>query len=649
MTALSQQLYSDTLKLHTEGTLEGQRQEEGKSTDSDNESVIIRVDENFTPREYTYTKDPFSGKPATYEDYMCKDNGCEDISCTGSIGVLNVVYGNTYIISDATCLEKVNLLMPEDYTYLNTGGLAQTTISFEGETLVVKDLIIEDGTTQAHSIFPDTYINGTHMSVTAGQDGEYSEIGNKLIWNFPKLKTGRYNGTFVTSDQDGANKDNRLSLKSGQNIPGHILAPYAEIWHYNGEENSTPYWLGGNINGGIIAKSIHIGIMEMHMWPYKGDDSVSVKMGVNKTFSTELKDWLTESGENRDFTFVLDLGYLDNGDVQDPDGINTRVPQEVTLNNEGAINFPYIYFGSAGTYRFQIYEKIPIEGDADYDPNMKYDKSLYMLEVVIEEEENKNDSSADNSIGGELVIKSQVLYQCRNAEGDFLGNLSNGLHSFPVISNNEMAEFTNGRYEEGQTHVNLIGTKTYTETDVALAAFRFTVDLDRDIYAEGVSSVDGMMGHGDGTSLKYPLIAHAEADGSIKFPTFEFDKEGTYNFTIVETPRDLNVADDEYDNIFYDNSIYKVEIVVTSDLSTGANVLTSTTTITKTQDTYGFPIEPPENIAVLGGILFENSTKLPIMPRTGGVGVYVLYVMGGALLALSGAMIYTNKRKDEDS
>ncbi len=279
---------------------------------------------------------------------------------TSTAGVqLLVNAGESWMIETSENLEVINFVHPDDYDYYTNPYLPATTVNFVES--VINPIII-DGV--SHSQFPDILINGEQLLAYTGENGEYGEVGNKIIWNLPN----------VVTTEDGVNR--LVTFADGQNIPGHIIAPQAEFWNYSTDGS---YWEGGNINGCVIVKSFYSGAAEMHMWPYDGAAEQAVLFHVEA-----LK---TVDGNEPTYMYEFELDVVRDADGNIPDGImNTSFPMMASSNLDeafgdiGAVWFSSIAFDKEGTYSFIVKEVVPENPTVG---NVDYDLSQYLIEVTV--------------------------------------------------------------------------------------------------------------------------------------------------------------------------------------------------------------------------------------------------------------------------
>lgn len=287
---------------------------------------------------------------------------------TSGTGIrLTINMEESWTIINAVNLEEVNMILPEGYDYYDNPYMAPTTINFYCEYInpATYDIDVNgDGETEpvVHSRMPFTLIDGAEFKETLGENGEYGEVGNKIIWNMPNV---------VTDSETG---DNRLTvLYTSHNIAGHIVAPSAEFWNYDEEGD----WLGGNLNGSAIVKSFYSGIMEMHMWAYTGLAEEAVIYGI------EALKTVNDTTPDRTYTFLLDVVYEEDGSI--PDGImNNNFPTMATSSvdsgEEGEVQFSSLAFNEAGTYSFIVKEDTSADTATD---NVFYDLTQYRIDITV--------------------------------------------------------------------------------------------------------------------------------------------------------------------------------------------------------------------------------------------------------------------------
>lgn len=403
---LSQNLIADSQTILTNGGAEGTKA-----------TVIYKFDA--------------STKTATVPAGATLDSGYGyyEVADTGGVG-LKINAGESWEITDATNLEEVNIILPDTYDYYNNPYLLPTTISFSCSEI---NPTFINGV--SHSQFPYTLINGYEFTATTGRDGEYSEVGNKIVWNLPNVVT--------------TNGVNRLvTFGNGQNIAGHIVAPQAEFWNYS----NNLEWEGGNINGAVIAKSFYSGNNEMHMWPYNGLDENGVFLGV---VATKTVDSVTPS-EEYDFELDIDRSIHTSGI---PTGIlNTHFPISSTSFDEGVFiglaKFSSLVFDQAGTYYFTLSEVLPSYSATD---NMIYDQSVYKIEVVV------------SNNAGNLEISStytQTQDENGNSVSIYKGNYADNLIIFNNKTQQDVTTFDVHLFKRASITNNLLADAEFSVIEV---------------------------------------------------------------------------------------------------------------------------------------------------------------------------------------
>ena len=167
-------------------------------------------------------------------------------------------------------------------------------------------------------------------------------------------------------------------------------------------------------------------------------------------------------------------------------------------DKKGNLYFSELRFEEVGTYYFTMIEKNNNLGGVTYDQN------TYLLEVVITDE------------GGHLEAKVR-----------YIGDGDKELDT--VVFNNS--------YKAAPTSIQLGATKILNGRDLRADEFTFVLkDKDGKIVSEASNNINGL----------------------IQFDKFNFDKAGTYQYTIAEVN-----SDDE--TIIYDNSLFTATIKVTDD------------------------------------------------------------------------------------
>lgn len=271
--------------------------------------------------------------------------------------IVTVEHGKSYLITQ-----------PVDYINFDTQGFGYgatydetpTTINFASEALRREG----DSTW-----FPKIKLDGEDMSTPqSGEGGEFNMLWNKVIWNLPYASGTLQFGEWI-------------------NIPGHFIAPSADIRHYFTETDGKQTWGGGNINGCMIANSIESGIMQYHMWPY-GDlasPSDPVELSLIAT-----KEVLSGGTKLTDLS-VYDFQFLVNR--KDDLGTHVDFPTTYSHTDEGEFT-PKFTFYDPGTYTFTISEIIP--EDAPF--AVTYDQSIYELTVTVEEDNITNSTEPNYTI-----------------------------------------------------------------------------------------------------------------------------------------------------------------------------------------------------------------------------------------------------------
>lgn len=298
---------------------------------------------------------------------------------------VEVESGKSYHISNATGITDINIILPEGYDFFVNPYPEPTTINFIGE---IKNISIAG---IKHYEFPKVTINNEDVETKRGEDGEYSERGNKIIWNLPDLVTNSATG------------EGRLTLATNeiQNIPGHILAPSVEIWNYGEDGNEQIKWLGGNLNGSAMVKSYHSGTLETHMMPYNSWGEEGLIISVDKTL-----DGGIEGVEGFSFELAYKSGNQSNIlNITDSDKV--ALPFNVYANEAGEIVFPALKFSSAGIYVFSLKENLGNDGDITYDQS-EYEISVNVVQNTDNTMSISYTTTQIKSSTGEQIVATQI-------------------------------------------------------------------------------------------------------------------------------------------------------------------------------------------------------------------------------------------------
>ncbi|MGL5346391.1 MAG: SpaA isopeptide-forming pilin-related protein [Peptostreptococcaceae bacterium] len=295
-------------------------------------------------------------------------------------GYLKIEAGKKYRVKNANRLRVVDISYPKDYhpvtnpypysTNINIDGadLTSSGQSFKGfappvtqgnpEYITARTYTKIDG--KDHYYFPIILINGKQFNGAEGM-GPGFEYGkqNGVIWNMPYINT--------------ATSGKRVARENLSDILGHIVAPYMEFWNYDNKNNQTS-WNGGNINGGAIVEAWHGGFMESHQWSYDVDDIIE-PANVDLNFKAK-KNFIDGNLNSQVFKFRLEL--FEGSTV--PNGmVNKNIPQTITSDSSGNINFLPITFNKQGMYSLRVKEEIPSSST----DNIIYDKSEYRLDITV--------------------------------------------------------------------------------------------------------------------------------------------------------------------------------------------------------------------------------------------------------------------------
>lgn len=429
---------------------------------------------------------------------------------------LNINAGESWTIEVADHLDIVNIIYPDGYDYFSDPYLIPTTINFECATINPTYIdISDDGVDNPvlHSQFPQTLIDGEEIAAIQGENGEFGEGGNKIIWNLPNVETNSETG------------ENRLvTYGTSQNILGHIIAPNAEFWNYGVNTDGSLFWEGGNINGSVIVKDFHSGVAEMHMWPYDGGSESAVYYYVEA-----LK---TVDGGDPSRAYEFELTYVPEADGSKPDGVmNISFPITAQSNIDsdegdlGEIDFTLLAFAEEGTYSFIVKETVP-EGTVT--DNIIYDLTEYQIDITVDYDE----------VHGKYTITGVNTYKIVDSDGNTLDT--------PVLVSSEIGYefgFNNLTGEETDL-VNVSLTKVSTYGNL-LSGARFYV-------TEMTSETDVSRPSGG-----YLESVVSQSDGSINITGLSRDTY--YAITEYEAPAG-HVVSDGYWVIYIDSKGFLASI-----------------------------------------------------------------------------------------
>lgn len=316
-------------------------------------------------------------------------DGSKTKTYTGAETKITVEMGETINIMDASALTEIDITFDQNlYDYSLDPCLEPTLINIHDTQINTTSV---NG--KSASQLPVIKINGSQFTTGAGEYYEYNELGNKIIINMPNIVT--------------TGEENRVvTLLDGQNLPGHYLMPQAELYNYD----NAGKWEGGNINGCVIAQSIHSGNAELHMWPYDGRAERMKEEDFTHVVLQEfigLKN-LDNSPSKTQFAFVIQHTYS-----EDEYGVpldEEKIYYEILSKEDGSIQFPELTFKLAGIYKFDIKENV---GKNSYD-NIIYDKSEYELVVKV----------VKNTSTQKLEFESALLTRISDSNGDAVSGTS---------------------------------------------------------------------------------------------------------------------------------------------------------------------------------------------------------------------------------
>ena len=235
---------------------------------------------------------------------------------------------------------------------------------------------------------------------------------------------------------------------------------------------------------------------------------------------------------------------------------NGTVVATAANDTKGNLYFSEIEFEEVGTYYFTMIEKNNNLGGVTYDQN------TYLLEVVVTDE------------GGHLGAKIRYI-GVDNSELD------------TVVFNNS--------YKAVATSIQLGATKMLNGRDLKANEFTFVLkDKDGKVVSEALNTANGL----------------------IQFDKLNFDKVGTYQYTIVEVS-----GSDK--TVTYDNSVFTATVNVTDDGKGNLNaevvydktpvftneVKAKDSSSVETDDKYGYEYLGALTISMLGGMALYAQRK----------------------------------------
>ncbi|MFI3255489.1 MAG: LPXTG cell wall anchor domain-containing protein, partial [Eubacteriales bacterium] len=259
-----------------------------------------------------------------------------NITGTATIdNALTIEHGYHYTVSSGTKPENIILDFGNQFFYGSSSDSTPTSITLKGGSLITGSGFI---------LFPNIYIkDALHTNPyllptpDQGKDGEYSDLGNKVIWDLSVFT------------------NNIAFAGSGINVVGHMVAPNTNIYAYESSKNASNVWTvsqafcGGNVNGALIAQNVYSGSMEIHLWPYM--DSKEREEHYNNTSLTLAGTKTTNTGYFVDgFQFVLQAS---SGDT---DGYTMPSDSTASSGSDGSFEFGSIAFKKDGTYVFTVTE-----------------------------------------------------------------------------------------------------------------------------------------------------------------------------------------------------------------------------------------------------------------------------------------------------
>lgn len=274
------------------------------------------------------------------------------------------------------------------------------------------------------------------------------------------------------------------------------------------------------------------------------------------------------------------------------DNADKVTPGRLTGTNDagGSVSFSGdgFTFSEAGDYEFTVSEVLPADDDPDtpgvQHNGVTYDEATYTITVKVTE------------VDGKLVV-----------EWD-LGAAAAGITFHNTYEPSEVAKVTIG------------ATKVLIGRDLATGEFTFElVDAQGNVVATATNG----------------------ADGSVYFPTLEFDKAGTYEYTIREVVGSLT-------GVTYDSTVHSVTVTVVDN---GDGTLTATVTYDggsgsapvftntyKVPDQPGKPEEPSEPER-------PDTPKIPDAGDHTNVALPAFLAVGGAALIACACLLKLRKSR----
>lgn len=286
---------------------------------------------------------------------------------TYAAGVLTLDHGKSYSVKSSSASSDL-LKIVIDYTATDSNfvyavdkeksahnGLTQTSDNTP-TTINLYDSALPKQS--GYSIFPKTeYLDFTTGNTSTcpptvnGEGNEYTTVGNKVIWNLV---------------------DTSKMTMYADNVLGHILAPETEIYSYGtthtdsgGWSIDTSSWMGGNINGTVIAKTALLGDRELHFWPYMTNIEKSTTLSGVKT---------TDTGADVEGNVF----YLTVTEPTDLAAVPDSYISTATSDSSGAFSFDGITFSSSGTYTYYAWEYEDPQNNSSFQ-QIFYDQSIYKI------------------------------------------------------------------------------------------------------------------------------------------------------------------------------------------------------------------------------------------------------------------------------
>lgn len=564
------------------------------------------------------------------------------------INKFEVEVGKNYVIPANVAINEIYLKFPEGIDYNENPYLPKTIISFEGTTLNPTTI---NGT--SYSQLPVTSIDslGNEFIAAAGEGKEYNDIGNQIILNFPNM-TGKFK-----------------TISDGQNIVGHIVAPQAEFWNVD----SKGSWAGGNLNGTLIVDSCHSGNMEIHMWPYNGDDDWSAEISI---IATKVLDYNGRDLKEDEFAFEFGLKSGKLANIVS----NINFPVSITNDEKGNIKIPMLVFtydtdtsndNANNKYTFSLKEVVGT------DETISYDTSEYTIEIEVYDDGNGNilskvvrytkDSQVIDKIEFENTAKStssiDITLIKNDDEGNILSGIDfnlyelNGTEVLQTVTSGESGRFTLSNIEVSKTYKLVEKTKVdgyedsvYWKIEVSSnGSYTITEFVDENDSTGTKLTSNTIINYNKSkiTTFKVAKISNLAKEplANAEFKIYRIDENkdqviGGYEKTILTDGNGIITITDLPTNAYYkleetnapenhrlDTGYWLVQVDIDGNCFVGY------------QKEVGSDIQ---NVTVTdNSITITNVRDDYTLPETGGDGRYIHYLIGSLLIV--GTLIFRKK------